>query len=211
VKDDLEPWDAETSALLEAGRELVEPAADARARVEKRLDLALSDAASAASAKDAPKRSTESRRVVYLAVAMAAGVVLGAGLHAILRPAPRGTVARGGPPVHPAPPANPVPPSTKVLGGYAALGSSDRTLLDEAAAKLMAGDAKAALAALDEHARTHPTTAFAELREALYVEALARAGRTAEARDRGSRFFASYPASLLGPAVSDALGRISDD
>ena len=211
MKDDLEPWDAETSALLEAGRELVEPAADARARVEKRLDLALSDAASAASAKDAPKRSTESRRVVYLAVAMAAGVVLGAGLHAILRPAPRGTVARGGPPVHPAPPANPVPPSTKVLGGYAALGSSDRTLLDEAAAKLMAGDAKAALAALDEHARTHPTTAFAELREALYVEALARAGRTAEARDRGSRFFASYPASLLGPAVSDALGRISDD
>jgi outer membrane protein assembly factor BamD (BamD/ComL family) len=76
---------------------------------------------------------------------------------------------------------------------------------------MMRGDATGAIAKLDDHRRLHPTGPLTELREALYVEALARAGRAADAHAQAIEFFAKYPNSLLGPAIEDALGRISDD
>ena len=62
-----------------------------------------------------------------------------------------------------------------------------------------------ALSALDEHTRRFPRGELAEEREALAVQALARAGRGAEARRRAERFEARYPRSLLGPVVRAAV------
>jgi outer membrane protein assembly factor BamD (BamD/ComL family) len=68
------------------------------------------------------------------------------------------------------------------------------------------GDPAAALAAADDHARRFASGAYAEEREALAVQALARAGRTNEARARGERFRARYPRSLFLPNVETAIG-----
>ncbi len=62
-----------------------------------------------------------------------------------------------------------------------------------------------ALDALAEHARRFPRGEMAEEREALAVQALARAGRTEEARARAARFDARYPRSVLGPVVHAAI------
>ena len=59
--------------------------------------------------------------------------------------------------------------------------------------------------ALEEHARDFPAGQLAEEREALAIQALAQAGRKAEAAARGSAFRARWPTSVLTPVVDAAL------
>ena len=210
MSSDLEPWDSEMSDLIDAARIDVAPPEGALERVEKRLALtnAASDAAVAA-----PPQGRQPRRRIYAfvgaALALAAAFAGGFFVHSALRssraaPQARATTTARSPKV---PGQTYVPPSgsTLVLGGFA---SSGRELLDDAVTKLDAGDPGGALAALDEHAHKYPTGQLTELREALSIEALARAGRGDEARERGARFFDEYPRSLLRPAVRDALDAI---
>jgi hypothetical protein len=81
---------------------------------------------------------------------------------------------------------------------------AERGLLDVARAALVRGDTSAALEALDQHARTFAHALLAEERDALYVQALARAGRYEEARARAEAFRRTSPTSLLLPAVEAA-------
>jgi hypothetical protein len=209
VSNNHESFDAETSALVEAGRTDLEPDAGAQVRIERRLSLSRM------------RDRAESRRPlragpVLAALAIAASVALGAGLHALVRPArvAAGRKGQGGATLGAAgtQTSSPVPPSLGQHPVSAAMGdSTGRELLDEAAARMKRGDASGALGKLDEQARFHPTGPLTELREAMIVEALVRAGRNAEAHAHAARFFTTYPTSLLGPAVSDAIGRIPDE
>lgn len=84
---------------------------------------------------------------------------------------------------------------------------AERKLLDRARAALGAGDPTTALAACDEHARDHARGRLVEEREALRVRALSAAGRTDEARVAAGRFEASFPGSVLLPAVRAAAAK----
>jgi hypothetical protein len=81
----------------------------------------------------------------------------------------------------------------------------ERAILDRARRDLLARDTHASLLEVETHARRFPSGVLAEERDALRIEALAAAGRSDEARVRGSAFRAAHPGSLLLPAVNDAL------
>lgn len=81
----------------------------------------------------------------------------------------------------------------------------ERRLVERARSALARGDYDACLAAADAHGAQYREGALAEEREALAVQALARAGRTREAAERGGRFRKSYPESLLRGVVDAAL------
>ena len=80
----------------------------------------------------------------------------------------------------------------------------ERKLLDGARVALASGDTAQSLAKIDEHARTYPRGRFVEEREALRVRALADAGRKVEARAAAERFEATWPNSVILPAVKAA-------
>jgi hypothetical protein len=203
MSDELEPFDSDASALLEAGRAEIDPPAGAQARIEGRLARTTENSRRVAKGLDGHRR-------MLIVTAIAASFAVGVGFDALLRPTSTKHVTAKNNPT----PTNPVPPSAPnpSIQAMAGLGdSTGRDLIDEASARLMHGDAPGAIAKLDAHRRFHPNGPLTELREALYVEALARASRGADAHARASEFFAKYPNSLLGPAVEDALGRISDD
>lgn len=82
----------------------------------------------------------------------------------------------------------------------------EMALVARAQTALHRGLYESALSALDEHARRFPRGDLAEEREALAVQALARAGRDDEASARASRFEARYPRSVLVPVVRAAVG-----
>ena len=71
---------------------------------------------------------------------------------------------------------------------------------------LQRGLGQSALDALAEHRRRFPRGQLTEEREALVVQALARAGRDDEAAEAARRFEARYPSSLLRPVVRQAVG-----
>jgi hypothetical protein len=197
MSDELEPFDRDVAALIESGKKDVAPGNDAKARLDRRLRLSISRSV----AGPTPRSATRS---AFFVMAVAASMALGAGLHAVLRPE-KATVAKKGPSSTPTHPASPVPPSIQPLGAFGSTDGSGRALLDAASSSMMRGDATGAVTTLEEHARTHPSGPLTELREAMMVEALARAKRSADAQARADHFFATYPTSLLGPAVSDAL------
>ena len=82
--------------------------------------------------------------------------------------------------------------------------AAERALLEVARTALSRGDAVSALTSLDEHAKRFPGGQLTEEREALYVQALARAGRVAEAKARAAKFAKRYPDSMLLPVVEAA-------
>lgn len=55
-----------------------------------------------------------------------------------------------------------------------------------------------------EHARRFPSGALAQEREVIAIDALARMGRTQEARARAAAFLAAYPSSAYRKGVSEA-------
>jgi hypothetical protein len=121
------------------------------------------------------------------------------------RPAPQ--------PVTP-PPASfvcPAPPRARERQGDAdrALGR-ERTLLDQARAALVGGDASRALAALGRYRRLFPDGHLEEERDVLRVQALQSTGRTKEARAEAGRFLRKHPASLFRPAVEQAIDAKTD-
>lgn len=97
--------------------------------------------------------------------------------------------------------APPAPPSTSEKDPSLA---RERTLLDMGRTALSRGDAEGALTSLDAHAREFPSSQLAEEREVLAIQALASAGRTAEARRRGAAFRMRWVNSPLLPIVDEA-------
>ncbi|MBN9163502.1 MAG: hypothetical protein BGO98_24625 [Myxococcales bacterium 68-20] len=72
-------------------------------------------------------------------------------------------------------------------------------------AALAAGDATRTLALLDQYDREFPTGAFAVEVAVLRIEALARAGRTDEARRLGTRFLSEHRMGAFARRVTIAL------
>jgi hypothetical protein len=66
-------------------------------------------------------------------------------------------------------------------------------------------DGLSALEALTEHERAFPNGKLAEERDALFVQALALAGRFADARRRGLQFESRYPSSIFSARVDATL------
>jgi hypothetical protein len=67
-------------------------------------------------------------------------------------------------------------------------------------------DPSRALAIADEHARTFPNGQLVQEREVMAVEALARLGRKAEARERANAALARFPRTPYVPRLQRALG-----
>ncbi len=88
--------------------------------------------------------------------------------------------------------------------------AAERAVLEMARTALGRGDGGGALVSVIRHEREFPRGRLAEEREALRVQALAAAGRAAEARAAGTRFRAGYPRSLFLPVVQAALKSLSD-
>ena len=83
--------------------------------------------------------------------------------------------------------------------------AGERALVDRARTALSRGQSGDALDALDAHASRYPRGRLSEEREALAVDALARAGRMDAARERATRFRRVYPNSVFGAVVDAAL------
>jgi hypothetical protein len=83
--------------------------------------------------------------------------------------------------------------------------AAERSLLEIARTALARGDSASALDALGKHQAQFPQGQLSEEREALYVQALAMAGRTAEAKQRADRFRKTWPGSMLLPVVEAAV------
>ena len=83
--------------------------------------------------------------------------------------------------------------------------AGERALLEEARMAMAQGRAPAAIVALTRHESEFPRGRLAEEREVMLVQALARAGRTAEAQGRARAFRERYPDSLLLPIVEGAV------
>jgi len=83
---------------------------------------------------------------------------------------------------------------------------SELALLRAARAAL-AADPAGALRLTDRHAQRFPAGVLREEREVIAIEALARAGRQADARARADRFAASFPSSVHGERVTRAVGQ----
>jgi RNA polymerase sigma-70 factor (ECF subfamily) len=75
---------------------------------------------------------------------------------------------------------------------------------------LHAGEAAAALAALDQHARLYPNGFLAEERAGERVLALCDLGRTAEASEAARAFLARYPRSPLAVRVKGSCAAPSN-
>ena len=86
--------------------------------------------------------------------------------------------------------------------------AAERSVLDEARAALVQGAPQRALEKLDRHARAFPRPMLGEERDAMRVEALARVGRTGEARSQADAFRRRWPGSLFLPTVDSAVESI---
>jgi len=81
----------------------------------------------------------------------------------------------------------------------------ERALIERARMALARGDHGAALEALDLHVHDFPRGRLVEEREALAIQALSASGRTAEARERATRFRRQFPTSVFLPTIDGAL------
>jgi hypothetical protein len=229
-----DPVDPRSLEALRRDREALAPD-DARARVASRLGIVSPrpgpDPRPRAHALRAAAGGMHSGAL--LAIAFVAGGAVGALLHAGLAPAPETRVvyvselapsvpgtAPSGSMVAPisaatdsSPPASSatgaastvVAPGTRV--GMPQL-DAERALLDAARIALVSGDTDTALRALGRHTRSYRRPLLGEERDALFVQALVRAGRYDEARTRADAFRRSAPQSLFMPAVDAAIASI---
>jgi hypothetical protein len=77
----------------------------------------------------------------------------------------------------------------------------ERELIEQAHAALAEGDTEAALAALDEHARSFATGVFAEEREGLDAIARCKAGQLELGRARAQAFLDGHPRAVLAARI----------
>ena len=103
------------------------------------------------------------------------------------------------------PTAHPSIATTSASGQKDTALAAERSLLEIARSALARGDSASALDALGTHQAQFPNGQLSEEREALYVQALAMAGRTAEAKQRADRFRKTWPGSMLLPVVQAAV------
>jgi RNA polymerase sigma-70 factor (ECF subfamily) len=143
------------------------------------------------------------------------------GTHA-LAPAPSPSTSASAPTVAdspPAPPVDPVVPPVAARGPRASLSAPlprealspselerETHLIQAGDAALRAGNAAAALAFFDEHARAFPVGVLAEERTAERVLALCALGREVEARDEAARFLRDRPSAPLAAEVRASCG-----
>jgi len=78
-------------------------------------------------------------------------------------------------------------------------------LLQKGRTAMVRGDIEGALAAVEEHASRFPQGKLSEEREALKIQALVAEDRDPEARAALVAFHQTYPKSLLGPALEEAV------
>jgi hypothetical protein len=83
--------------------------------------------------------------------------------------------------------------------------AGERSLLEQARMALARGEAQAALAALDGHARRYAHGQLVEEREALRVPVLMALGQTEQAKARAVEFNRRFPKSIFAPVVEAAL------
>jgi hypothetical protein len=86
--------------------------------------------------------------------------------------------------------------------------AAEQRLVDQARSALARALPADALQALDAHRQRYPAGQLAEERASLYVVALARAGRIAEARQAAEAFRARYPTSLFTAIVERTLSTL---
>jgi hypothetical protein len=161
-------------------------------------------------------------------IAFVLGGVVGVGLYAALTPAPAPRIVyvdRAAPSIQAAtlataavtrtPDAPPVassqptaPTTTAAASTRGSQLSAERILLDEARAALAQGDPARAIARLERHRRTFPQPLLAEERDAMWVQALVKAGQYDEARARASIFRKRSPDSLFSSVVGSAIDSI---
>jgi hypothetical protein len=79
-------------------------------------------------------------------------------------------------------------------------------VLDPAFAALGRGEARAALAGVEEHAAAFPRGRLAAEREFLRIDALRRLGRAAEARRFAETYAARFPRAIYVERVERVLG-----
>jgi hypothetical protein len=219
---DLEPLDPELARLLEHERQRPPVSPATHDQLFSRVSSSLATAAAiggVASAGAAAKAAATKTWLVALS-AFAVGSALGAGAM-LLRSSPEPktitverrievpvpvTVVVSAPATPPsiAPSATVAPPVTAPPkpGSDAA----EQLALEKIRSALKSGDSAAALAAVVEHEKKYPAGAHAEEREALAVQALARAGRTADAKARAERFHQRFPGSFFTSIVDNAAG-----
>lgn len=82
---------------------------------------------------------------------------------------------------------------------------AESRLIARARTQLQAGNAAAAMHALEQARSRFPYGVLVQEREALLVEALARSGRRGEAQARGSEFLRRHPSSPHASRVRDSL------
>jgi hypothetical protein len=213
-RDRLEPLDPELAALI-AAEPVQAPPPSVRARAARRI---ADRVALAPPPLGAPALG-------LAGAAFVAGGVIGAALLATFRPAPPPPAA---PRIvyvdRPAPSADaPEAPSAVVVDtaprpiprasvapapSAADTLRAERALIDDARARLAAGDATGALARAADHARQFPKAQLEEEREAIAIQALVLASRPDEARARADAFRARWPRSVYLSAVDAATRSI---
>src|SRR5262249_36316789 len=83
--------------------------------------------------------------------------------------------------------------------------AAERAVLEIARNAVGRADGAAALVAVERHAAASPRGRLTEEREALWIQALALAGRRADARARAEQFRVRFPKSMLRPAIAAML------
>jgi hypothetical protein len=217
--------------MLEALRRDREAPVDDEVRTRVASRLGFAGSAPSAARRDAPVAASGARwRVPAVAtLAFVTGAAVGATLYArfVPVPPPRIVIERvpASPIGPPAPSAGAAPPapgptadvarftpsvssSASVARARTAQLDAERALLDAARSALVGGDSDGALQLLERHAKAFPRPLLGEERDALFVQALVRAGRFDEARGRADAFRRSAPESLLRSAVESAIASI---
>jgi hypothetical protein len=164
------------------------------------------------------------------AIAFVLGGVVGVGLYVALAPAPAARVVYVDR-IVPAPPTAPLATAATVTAVATEEGSTagaaipptapsaasptgasqlsaERILLDEARAAIAQGDPARALDRLERHRRTFPVPLLGEERDAMWVQALVKAGRYDEARSHATAFRKRSPDSLFSSVVDSAIDSI---
>lgn len=216
-----------TRELLEAGQQRGMPENERRA-------LWASIALALPAAPPSPLEASPSVGSGTLAASLAKGAAvaslvasLGWGAALALRPAPldaqspaRGawtsapaaaspppTAETSAPTVPPSAAPSVTPPTTATRSNLASQLREESVAVLEARAALRAGDAARCLTLLEQARARFPRGALGQEREALTIEALARAGQSAAAKRRAAAFLRAHPQS---PYVAD-LRRLAED
>lgn len=212
--------------LLEAGASYRSSATTRRATLAA-LGLAATASMSAGAAVAASSSLVEKIGIAKLVAVLGAGAAVAVpaayfGWQAFTEPAPQVVAVA---PVRPAPaaarvvvdaipapvpeeqvepaPAAPDAPQVRKDARATAAGalSAELAKLDVARSKLAAGDAKGALAELDEYARAFPRGRLDLEAEVLRIDALGRSGDAEGAKKRAEAFLKRHPKSVLASRV----------